>query len=211
MHGVLASPSKLRMSPVPENAEGSSTVELRRQVPYSTFLKHGQNIADLVTFLCPLAQNVVSAHFSKVYELLSDGDYSNARHNGTCVDGLANALAGIGVPDRSAAGPDMPKQRVVTTRGRNALHRLGSNQSTVSGNKEERKCTFCRSQGDANSYHKNKSCCPVKAEYGDCSESTSARDAKTITCIANKLDEIIKGKQVGFRDVAVVIGAEDFH
>ena len=128
MHGVLASPSKLLMPPVPENAEGSSTVELRRQVPYSTFLKHGQNIADLVTSLCPLAQNVVSAHFSKVYELLSDGDYSNARHNGTCVDGLANALAGIGVPDRSAAGPDMPKQRVVTTRGRNALHRLGSNK-----------------------------------------------------------------------------------
>jgi hypothetical protein len=50
-HEVLSSPSKLLMAHIPQNSEGTSTIELRRSVPYATFLNHGQAIAGVASSL----------------------------------------------------------------------------------------------------------------------------------------------------------------
>jgi hypothetical protein len=173
------SPSKLRMAHIPQNSEGTSTIELRRSVPYSTFLNHGQAIASVASSLPTEVQHAVNTHLSSILDLLNTGDYSNDRHDGTCVAWLANSLAAI-AEDRSAVQSGMPRQRVTNKRGRKRKHRLGSEQSTVS-NTQLRKCGFCGAQGAGpNTSHKNQSSCPMKARYGDFSKIS---DAKSILSI----------------------------
>ena len=151
IHGVLASPSKLLMPPIAENADGTSKTELRRSIPHNKFLQQGQDIAGLVVSLSTFEQHTVSSHLQNLHELLKDGDYSDARHNSTSVGGLATILAGIGAPERAAVAPNMPKARVVKKPGRKPEpeYRLGSDRSTVSGAKQ-RKCGFCKLQGTGN-------------------------------------------------------------
>lgn len=130
-HEVLSSPSKLLMAHIPQNSEGTSTIELGRSVPYATFLNHGQAIAGVASSLPTEIQHVVNTHLSSILDLLNTGDYSNERHDGSCVAWLANALAAI-AEDRSFVQSGMPRQRVTNKRGEKRKHRLGSEQSTVS-------------------------------------------------------------------------------
>ena len=153
--------------------------------------------------MCSVTQHAISTHLQQLYSMLSTGDFSNEMYSGTSVGGIATVLAGLGVPDRSAGGPSMPKQRVTKKSGRPAKHRLGSAQSTLTGT-IKRKCGFCGSNQHATSVS-----CPGKADYGDFIKITSKTDTNSITSIANKLDEIIGGKHVDFNDMTVVIGAEE--
>mmetsp|Transcript_12977 Transcript_12977/g.26282 ORF Transcript_12977/g.26282 Transcript_12977/m.26282 type:complete len:1043 (-) Transcript_12977:117-3245(-) len=173
IHGVLASPSKLLMPPIAENADGTSKTELRRSIPHNKFLQQGQDIAGLVVSLSTFEQHTVSSHLQNLHELLKDGDYSDARHNSTSVGGLATILAGIGAPERAAVAPNMPKARVVKRPGRKPEYRLGSDRSTVSGAKQ-RKCGFCKLQGTGNNdRHTSQNACPVKRGYGEFSRINS--------------------------------------
>ena len=132
-HNVLASPSKLLMPAVPKHGVGTSTADLRRQVPHSTLLKQAQDAVNLVTPLCNVTQHAFSTHMYNLIDLLRTGDYSNPRHLELCIGSFAQALVGMGVKDKSAATSNMPKQRVGKSRGRNADYRLGSARSNVSG------------------------------------------------------------------------------
>ena len=150
------------MRPTQINADGTSTNELRRSVPYSSLLKQAQDIVTLVSPLCTLSQNALSNHLSELADFFRQGDYSNTRHAESSIASFTNVIVGLGVNDKSADAPNMPKQRVGKRRGRNPVHRLGSVRSTVSS-KTLRKCGFCKSQGDGTNDHKNQSNCPVKA------------------------------------------------
>jgi len=205
-HDVLSSPSKLLVAHIPQNSEGTSTIELRRSVPYATFLNHGQAIAGVASSLPTEIQHAVNTHLTSILDLLNTGDYSNDRHDGTCVGWLANSLAAV-AEDRSAVQSGMPRQRMMNKRGRKRKYRLGSEQSTVSST-QLRKCGFCGAQGSGpNTSHKNQSSCPMKAGYGDFSKIS---DAKSIASIAVKLEQILGGTHADFRsDMADIIEAED--
>ena len=131
----------------------TSTNELRRSVPYSSLLKQAQDIVTLVSPLCTLSQNALINHLSELADFFRQGDYSNTRHTESSIASFANVIVGLGVNDKSAVAPNMPKQRVGKRRGRNPVHRLGSVRSTVSS-KTLRKCGFCKSQGDGTNDHK---------------------------------------------------------
>ena len=205
MHSVLASPSKQLMPPVSKHADGTGTRELNRSIPFNTLLKQAQDLANLVGPLCPITQHAFSTHLQNLSDLFRIGDYSNTRHDDRCVASFAHRLVGMGIKDKSFAGPNMPKQRASKKSGRKAEHRLGSAKSHVSS-KTQRMCGFCKSQGQAGNAHKNKSSCPVKASFGEYDEIKNARDSKSIGTIADKLDVILRGENASFRDMSEVLG-----
>lgn len=205
VHSVLASPSKQLMPPVSKHADGTSTRELKRSIPFNTLLKQAQDLANLVGPLCPITQHAYNTHLLNLMDLFRIGDYSNARHDDRCVASFAHRLVGMGVKDKSVAGPNMPKQRAAKKSGRKAEHRLGSAKSHVSS-KPQRKCGFCKSQGQAGSTHKNKSSCPVKDSFGEYDEIKSAKDSESIGTIVDKLDVMLRGENASFRDMSKVLG-----
>lgn len=190
---LLASPSKQLMPTLAKNAEGTSTVELRRSVPYNDFLKMGQEIGGLAVSSCTHTQHAIYSHLQAIKNLLTIGDYNHERHAGTSVEGLSMLLAVV-AKDRTPAGEDQPKARVVPKRGRKPTHRLGSENSTVSA-KKPRSCRFCKKQGcQTNS-------CNTKNEWG---ESISISNS-TLSQIAQKLEQIAEGKHADFRDMSTVM------
>jgi RNA polymerase subunit RPABC4/transcription elongation factor Spt4 len=190
---LLASPSKQLMPTIAKNAEGTSTVELRRSVPYNDFLKMGQEIGGLAVSSCTLTQHAIYSHLQAIKNLLTIGDYNHERHAGTSVEGLSMLLAVV-AKDRTPAGEDQPKARVVPKRGRKPTQRLGSENSTVSA-KKPRSCRFCKKQGcQTNS-------CNTKNEWG---ESISISNS-TLSQIAQKLEQIAEGKHADFRDMSTVM------
>jgi len=165
-HDVLVSSSRQLVPSIPMNADGTSTRELRRCVPRRTLLLKAQEIATLVGPYDTFTQHAVLNHLSDLAAFHRAGDFSNERYDGSSIESFVTIFFGMGVKDNSAVGPNMPKCGVGKRPGRNAVYRLGSNNSTVSS-KVPPKCGFCYSQGSsANDSLQNQSSCPVKASYG---------------------------------------------
>jgi len=208
---VLVSPSKQLMPSIPMNADGTSTRELRRCVPHRTLLLKAQEIATLVGPFDTLTQHAVLNHLTDLASFLRAGDFSNERYDGSSIESFATILVGMGVKDNSAVGPNMPKRRVGKRPGRNAVYRLGSSNSTVSS-KAPRKCGFCKSQrSSANDSHQNQSSCPVKASYGAHDKIAGTNDAKAISAVASKLEDILRGTHASYIDISTLFGAEEMN
>ena len=188
--GVLTSPSKQYM-PTPSNAAGSCK-DLRKQVPYNDFLKHGQNIGAVAKDLDLNTQHALNTHLHDIQQMIGCGDYTSPRYTGTSVEGLAKVLAAV-AKDRTSSGGGMPISRVAARPGRKPVYRLGAENSTVS--KKPPTCSFCRRQGC------RKDVCPVKSGFG---EDLTVKST-SVTSIARRLESIAKGDQPGFKDVASVL------
>jgi len=209
VHGVLVSPSKQLMPSIPLNADGTSTRELKRSVPHRTLLVKAQEIATLVGPLETLTQHAVLNHLTDLLAFLRAGDFSNGRHEGSSIESFAKILVGLGVKDNTVVGQNMPKKRVGKKPGRNAVYRYGSTNSTVSS-KAPRKCGFCKSQGSgANNSHQNQSSCPVKASFGAHDKIAGANDAKAISAVASKLEDILRSTNMAYNDMSMLFGAEE--
>lgn len=192
---VLSSPSKKLMSTASVVAQRTSVAH-RRQVPYNTFVEHGKEIGARARDLCLPTQHAISNHFKRVLELISNGDFTDPRHSGTCVGSLAMLLASV-AKDRSSQDGDMPSTRVVPKPGRNPVHRFGSERSTASS-KKPRTCTFCKKQGcQANT-------CERKREWGVPIKVT--RDSLAST--SDRLGQIAQGSHPDFHDMALVLEEE---
>lgn len=194
---VLSSPSKQLMSTTSEVVQRKSGAS-RRQVSYNTFVEHGKEIGSLAKGLCLPTQHALNNHFQQVRELVSNGDYTDPRYVDTCVEGLAKLLASV-AKDRSSEEGSAPTMRVVAKPGRNAVHRLGSERSTVSASrKKPRTCKFCSMQGCQTNT------CNVKSAYGEAIKVTR----ESLTETAERLGQIARGSHADFQDMAKVLGDE---
>lgn len=191
--GVLTSPSKQYM-PTSSNAAGSCK-ELRKQVPYNDFLKHGENIGAMAKSLDLDTQHALNTHLLDIRQMIRCGDYTSPRYTGTSVEGLAKVLAVV-AKDRASSGGGMPVSQVAAKPGRLPVHRLGAENSTV--NKKPSTCSFCRRQGC------RKDVCAVKRGFGE----DLKVNTKSATDIAKRLETIAKGDHTGFKDIASVLSAD---
>lgn len=194
LDSVLSSPSKRFMSTTAVVAQRTSAAH-RRQVPYNTFLDRGKEIGARARDLCVPTQHVISNHLQQLLELISTGDYTNPMHRGTCVENIAMMLASV-AKDRSSEDASIPSARVVAKPGRNTVHRLGSERSTVSS--KQRCCGFCKRQGcQANT-------CERKREWGECIKVTNDSLAPT----SDRLGQIAQGLDPDFHELTQVLGEE---
>ena len=68
--------------------------------------------------------------------------HMNHRYDGSSIESFARILVGMGEKDNGSLGPNMPKRRAGKRPGRNAVYRLGSDDSSLSS-KVPPKCEFC--------------------------------------------------------------------
>ena len=194
---VLSSPSKQLMPNTSEVIQRTSS-SARRQVQFNTFVEHGKEIGGVARGLCLPTQHALNHHFQQVLELVRNGDYTDPRYAGTCVEGLAKVLASV-AKDRSSEGGNAPNMQVVANPGRKPVHRLGSVQSTVGGSTRPKCCKFCKRQGCQTNT------CTLKSVYGEAIKVTN----ESLTETGERLGQIAAGLHADFQDMAEVFGDED--